>query len=62
MTDEIDWDSTSWRENRRRQHQEFLALTFREKMKAIEAMAEVAEFFADRRRARASGTTRADGG
>lgn len=62
MTDEIDWNSTAWRENRRRQHLEFYALTFREKMKAIEAMAEVGAFFSERRPARTSGTTPPDNG
>ena len=43
MDDSIDWASTTWRENRRRQHQEFHALSFREKVKRPERMAEVAE-------------------
>jgi len=42
MTDPIDWKSTTWRENRRRQHQAFQSLSFREKMKRIGEMAEVA--------------------
>jgi hypothetical protein len=45
MSDPIDWKSTTWRENRRRQHREFQSLSFREKMKRIEEMAEVAARF-----------------
>jgi hypothetical protein len=47
-----DWSSTSWEGNRLRQHREFLALPFREKLRRLEQMAEVAAFFAARRRAR----------
>ena len=53
MTDPIDWRATTWRENRRRQHLEFLSLTFREKMRVIEDLGEVAAFFQERRQARA---------
>ena len=35
-TDQSDWDSTTWEGKRRRQHAEFQALTFREKLKVIE--------------------------
>ncbi len=49
MTDE-DWKVTTWRENRRRQHQAFYALSFRDKMKVIEEMAEVADLFRDAKR------------
>lgn len=55
LIDDIDWSVTTWEGNRREHHQAFLALPFREKMAAIEAMAEVADFFAARRRARLQG-------
>jgi len=48
-----DWGATSWEGNRLRQNREYLALPFREKMRRLEQMAEVAEFFAARRRDRA---------
>jgi hypothetical protein len=41
MPDEIDWSLTTWEGNRRRQHREFLALSFREKLQALENMAEL---------------------
>ena len=44
MTDE-DWKATTWRENRRRQHHAFYALGFRDKMKVIEEVSEVANLF-----------------
>lgn len=52
MSDSVDWSVTSWEGNRRLQHQEFLALPFRDKVRAIEQLGEIAEWFADRRRAR----------
>jgi len=48
MTD--DWGATSWEGNRLRQHREYLALPFREKLRRLEQLAEVAAFFAARRR------------
>lgn len=36
MTDDIDWSLTTFEGNRLRQHREFLALSFREKMQWIE--------------------------
>jgi hypothetical protein len=50
MPDEIDWTLTTWEGNRRRQHEDFLALSFREKVALIEQLGEVSEFF--RRKAR----------
>ena len=47
-----DWSTTSWEGNRLRQHREFLALPFREKLRRLEQMAEVAALLAARRRAR----------
>lgn len=48
MTDDdrIDWSLTTWDGNRRRQAEVFGALSFREKMEALEHMGEVAELFA----------------
>lgn len=42
MDKAIDWTLTTFEGSRRRQHQEFLALSFREKLQAMEDMAEVA--------------------
>lgn len=52
MHDRADWSETSWDGNRLRQHKEFLALPFREKLRRLEQMAEVAAFLAARRQAR----------
>lgn len=52
MSDPVDWSLTSWDGNRLRQHREFLALSFREKLEVMEELSEVAAFFAERRRAR----------
>jgi hypothetical protein len=52
MSEREHWDSTTWEGNRRRQHRDFLALPFRQKMQVIEDLGEVARFFAARRRAR----------
>jgi hypothetical protein len=46
------WRSVTWEGSRRRQHERFLALPFREKVAAIEELAELAAFFAERRRNR----------
>jgi hypothetical protein len=52
MPDPADWSVATWEGSRRRQHQEFLALPFAEKLAVIEELAEVARFFAERREAR----------
>jgi hypothetical protein len=67
MSEPIDWSVTTWEGNRRRQHREFRALPFREKMEIIERMGEVEALFAARRRARGApvrgrGTERPDSG
>ena len=49
MPDEIDWTLTTWEGNRRRQHEEFRALTLREKLAVVEQMGEVAEFLGRQR-------------
>ena len=55
MSDEIDWSLTTWEGNRRRQHEEFRALSFREKVAVIEQLGEVEELLAKRRRERTEG-------
>ncbi len=52
MAEPIDWGVATWEGHRRSQHQEFMALTLREKLMVIEQLGEVAAFFAERRRAR----------
>jgi len=52
MTDGGDWRFASWEGHRLRQHREFQALAFREKLAIIEHLGEVAAFFAERRRGR----------
>jgi len=54
--DKIDWELTTWEGNRRRQHLEFLALSFREKLQRLEDFAEIEEFFRRKKRNPASGT------
>lgn len=44
----IDWSATTYEGNRLRQHEEFLALPFREKIRAIEGLGKVAAWFASR--------------
>ena len=50
--DDIDWSSTTWEGNRLRQHREFYALPFREKMLRIEQLGEMTRFWLDRAQAR----------
>ena len=45
MSDPIDWSLTTWEGNRRRQHAEFRALPFREKILMIEQMGDVSAIF-----------------
>jgi len=52
MREQVDWNLATWEGNRRRQHQDFLALSFREKLRIIEQLGEVADVFAACRRAR----------
>jgi hypothetical protein len=52
MADQPDWTLVTWEGNRRRQHREFQALTFREKLRVIESLGEVTAFFARRAKAR----------
>ena len=46
------WLETTWEGLRHRQHRDYAALPFREKIRRLEEMAEVAAFFAACRRAR----------
>jgi hypothetical protein len=41
MSEQADWSSASYEGNRRRQHQEFYALSLREKIERLEQMQEV---------------------
>lgn len=52
MPDAADWSVTTWEGNRRQQHRDFYALSFRQKLEMVEQMGEVAAYFANRRRAR----------
>ena len=52
MADEIDWQLTTWEGNRRRQHEEFRRLSFREKLLVIEQLGEVSALFAAKRQER----------
>lgn len=45
MGDEIDWSLTTFEGLRRRQHQEFAALSFAEKLERVEQMNEIVEMF-----------------
>jgi hypothetical protein len=52
MAERWRWEDATWEGHRRRQHEEFRALPFREKLVIIEQLGETAAFFAARRRAR----------
>jgi hypothetical protein len=52
MPDDVDWTVATWEGSRRRQHQEFLALPFREKLAVMEELSDLAAFFTERRKAR----------
>jgi hypothetical protein len=43
--DDLDWTLATWEGNRRRQHEEFRALSFREKVAAMERMGMVMAVF-----------------
>lgn len=45
MPEHIDWSLTTFEGNRLRQHQEFMRLSFREKLFAIQRLGEVAQMF-----------------
>lgn len=52
IEDKIDWELTTFEGNRRRQMQEFAALSFREKLQQLEDFAEIEAHFASRRKMR----------
>lgn len=52
MADEIDWHLTTWEGNRRRQHEAFRALPFREKLAVLEALGEMASLLVAKHRER----------
>ena len=52
MDEQVDWSLTTWEGNRRQQHREFYALSFREKLEIVEQLGEMALLFTERRRAR----------
>jgi len=54
MPEDIDWTLATHERTRGRQHQEFLALSFREKLLRIEELGEVVAYFEARRLARAT--------
>ncbi len=54
MPDNIDWTLATHDGNRRRQHEEFRALSFRDKLMRIEELGEVVAYFESRRIARAA--------
>lgn len=54
MNDGNDWIGTTWEGLRHRQQREYADLPFREKVRRLEEMAEVAAFFAACRRARSA--------
>jgi len=63
LHDEIDWQVTTFAGNRRRQHQEFRALSFREKLAVIEDLGDVGAFFASRdSEVRGANRSKVDGG
>lgn len=49
MTDGIDWSLTTYEGNRRRQHEEFRALSFREKLLIVEDMGDIVARLQSRR-------------
>lgn len=56
MAEEADWSLATWEGSRRRQHQEFHALSFREKVQVLEELDEVVRAFTkDRTAANAAG-------
>lgn len=50
MAEKIDWSLTTFEGLRRKQHQEFAALSFAEKLERVEQMNEIVEMFASAKR------------
>ena len=57
MTDSGDWSEVTLEDVRRRQHEEFAALPFAEKLRLVEEMADLAREFAARRALREGGSS-----
>lgn len=55
VPDEIDWSLTTFEGLRRKQRQEFAALSFEEKLERVEQMGELVEMFEAQRKARQQG-------
>lgn len=49
-SDSVDWSVTTFEGNRLRQHQEFMRLSFREKLLVIERLGELTPLFESARR------------
>jgi hypothetical protein len=60
MAAEPDWTRATWEGNRLAQHRAFQSLSFREKLRVIEDLGEVTEFFARRAKARAAAVQEAE--
>jgi hypothetical protein len=60
MAGEPDWTLATWEGNRLAQHRAFQALSFRDKVRAIENLGEVTEFFVHRAKARAAAMKEAE--
>lgn len=60
MAGEPDWTLGTWEGNRLIQHRAFQALSFREKLRVIEDLGEVTEFFVCRAKARAAAVKEAE--
>ena len=58
MPDDIDWSLTTWEGGRQEQLRHALSFTLRERLQAVEDMAEVAQRFQEMREAGKSSTTR----
>ena len=52
MSEREDWSAATWEGSRRRQHRDFRQLPFAQKLALIEDLADLADLFAARRRAR----------
>ena len=50
MADSVDWSVTTFEGNRLRQHQEFMRLSFRDKLLVIERLCELTPLFESARR------------
>ncbi len=60
MAGEPDWTLAMWEGNRLARHRAFQALSFSEKVRVIEDLGEVTEFFAHRAKMRAAAVKEAE--